>query len=195
MRTQKQIDNALKAAYIEINNIVALMFIKKNLSEFLDTTEDILINAYVMGAKDTLEMLGEDTAEIDELNIIPSMQSALNHTTEGLTYRNRIILGFFEYSTKEMQRLVGNEYHLMYCSGQNDIAKSYEATTGKRVYKTWHTMKDSKVRDTHAYLEDESIPLDDYFYTWDGDKARFPGDFEKPENVINCRCILTYSVL
>ena len=195
MRTQKQIDNALKAAYIEINNIVALMFIKKNLSEFLDTTEDILINAYVMGAKDTLEMLGEDTAEIDELNIIPSMQTALNHTTEGLTYRNRIILGFFEYSTKEMQRLVGNEYHLMYCSGQNDIAKSYEATNGKRVYKTWHTMKDDKVRDTHAYLEDESIPLDDYFYTWDGDKARFPGDFEKPENVINCRCILTYSVL
>ena len=195
MRTQKQIDNALKAAYIEINNIVALMFIKKNLSEFLDTTEDILINAYVMGAKDTLEMLGEDTAEIDELNIIPSMQTALNHTTEGLTYRNRIILGFFEYSTKEMQRLVGNEYHLMYCSGQNDIAKSYEATTGKRVYKTWHTMQDAKVRDTHAYLEDESIPLDDYFYTWDGDKARFPGDFEKPENVINCRCILTYSVL
>ena len=195
MRTREQIDKSLKSAYAEIDNIVALMFTNKNLAEFLDVVENLLINGYVKGAKDTLEMLGEDTSEIDELSIIPSLQTALNHTTEGLTYKNRIILGFYEYSTKEMQRLVGNEYHLMYCSGQNDIAKSYEATNGKRVYKTWHTMKDDKVRDTHAYLEDESIPLDDYFYTWDGDKARYPGDFERAENNIGCRCVLTYSVL
>ena len=195
MRTQEQIDRELKDTYIEIENIVALMFTKKNLSEFLDMVDDLLISAYIEGGKDTLDMFGDDVISIDEMNIIPSMQTALNHTIEGLTYRNRIILGFLEYSTKEMQRLVGNEYHLMYCAGQNDIAKSYETTTGRKVYKTWHTMKDDKVRDTHAYLEEECIPLDDYFYTWDGDKAKYPGGFEKPENCINCRCILTYSVL
>ena len=195
MRTQEQIDKSLKAAYVEINNIVALMFTNKNLAEFLDVAEDLMINGYIQGAKDTLGTLSNDTISIDDLNVIPTMQKALNQTTEGLTYRNRIILGFYEYSTKEMQRLMCNEFHIMYCSGQMDIAKSYESSTGKKVYKTWHTMKDDAVRDTHAYLEDESVPLDEYFYTWDGDRAKRPGDFMKAENNIGCRCILTFSVL
>ena len=195
MRTQERIDKTLKVAYIEINNIVALMFTNKNLSDFLETVEDILIDGYVMGAKDTLEMLGRSTTEIDELGVIPDLQAALNQPTEGLTYKNRTILGFSEYSTKEMQRLIGNEFHRLYNTGAYDIAKKLETSKGVKVYKTWHTMRDEKVRDTHAYLEDETIGIDDYFYTWDGDKAKYPGGFEKAENVIGCRCRLTYSVL
>lgn len=195
MRTQEQIDKSLRAAYVEIDNIVALMFTKKNLTEFLNTTEDILINGYVKGAKDTLEMLERNTSEIDELSIIPELQSALNQPTEGLTYTNRIILGFFEKSTKQMQNLVTNEYHRMYNIGAYDIAKKLEKYRGLEVKKQWHTMKDDKVRDTHLYLEDETVGIDDYFYTWDGDKAKHPGGFEKADNNIGCRCRLTYLVL
>ena len=194
MRTREQIDKSLKSAYAEIDNIVALMFTKKNLTEFLSTTEYILINGYVRGAKDTLEMLGRDTSEIDELSIIPELQTSLNKPIEGMDYTNRIILGFFEKSTKQMQNLVGNEYHRVYNDGAYDIVKKLEQYKNVSALKTWHTMNDDAVRDTHAYLEGESIDIDAYFYTWDGDKARYPGDFERAENNIGCRCVLTYSV-
>jgi len=58
--------------------------------------------------------------------------------------------------------------------------------------KTWHTMMDDRVRDTHAYLEDMELPIDALFFTYDGDAAMFPGDFTLPQNTVNCRCYLTF---
>lgn len=187
----KQIDKRLSNTYIEIANIVALMFKNESLEKFLETTEDFLINAYVSGAKDTLEELGQDTALIDEINIVPGLQSALQQAQGGMDYSNRTILGYFEYSTKEMQRLVTNEYHRLYNAGAYEMAKNLEVS-GMKVGKKWHTMQDEKVRDTHLYLEGDVVGLDDYFFTFDGDEALYPGDFTQPENNINCRCRVTY---
>lgn len=187
----RQIDERLYGAYIEVANVVGLMFRKESLEEFLETIENYLINAYVSGAKDTLEELGQNSALIDEINIIPGLQSALEQSVGGMTYRNRTILGYFEYSPQEMQRLVSNEYHRMYNTGAYEMAKSLEAQ-GMRVGKKWHTMKDDKVRDTHIYLEGEVVPLDEPFFTFDGDSALYPGDFSQAENNIGCRCRVTY---
>nr|DAV01099.1 MAG TPA: hypothetical protein [Bacteriophage sp.] len=54
-------------------------------------------------------------------------------------------------------------------------------------------MDDDKVRATHQPLHAKTIPIDDYFVTFDGDRALKPGGFTKPENNVNCRCQLTYS--
>ena len=57
-------------------------------------------------------------------------------------------------------------------------------------YKKWQTMEDNLVRDTHQYLDQIRVPLDAYFYTYDGDKAKYPGGFTLAQNNVNCRCIL-----
>ena len=54
--------------------------------------------------------------------------------------------------------------------------------------KQWRTMEDERVRDTHVYLDGVKAASDERFYTYDGDSARFPGDFSKAQNNINCRC-------
>ena len=61
------------------------------------------------------------------------------------------------------------------------------------VMKTWQTMLDDRVRDTHEYLEGMTIPVNRRFYTYDGDSALYPGDFSNPANVINCRCRISLS--
>jgi hypothetical protein len=86
------------------------------------------------------------------------------------------------------------ETHRTINEGEDDGARDYaERHPSVTIYKTWVTMGDDRVRDTHDYLEGATIPMDARFYTYDGDSARFPGDFMLPENVINCRCILRYS--
>lgn len=88
---------------------------------------------------------------------------------------------------------IDSESHRDYEEGAYSIASEYEKKTGASVLKTWNTMLDDRVRDTHDYLESRSVALGERFYTYDGDSARFPGDFSKVENVANCRCWLTYS--
>ena len=64
---------------------------------------------------------------------------------------------------------------------------------GANLNKTWVTMNDDRVRETHDYLEGVTVPYNARFYTFDGDSAMFPGDFQNAENNVNCRCILTLS--
>lgn len=54
--------------------------------------------------------------------------------------------------------------------------------------KQWRTMEDERVRDTHTYLDGVKTAADERFYTYDGDSARFPGDFSTAQNNVNCRC-------
>ena len=61
------------------------------------------------------------------------------------------------------------------------------------VMKTWVTMNDQKVRDPHAYLEGVSVPVDGRFYSYNGQSARYPGDFGTPEMDCNCRCRIVLS--
>ena len=61
------------------------------------------------------------------------------------------------------------------------------------VTKTWETMMDERVRSTHFGLQSVSVPVNSKFHTWDGDSARYPGDFTDPNNNINCRCRIRLS--
>ncbi len=194
-RTIQQIDKSLHATYLELNGMVQVMFEEETLNEFLDHTEDLLITAFNKGSEDILSMLGRQPIAIDELGLLPRLQSALTHVDGNMTYKNRVILGYYDYSLKEMQRLIGNEYHRLYNTGAYETAKELESSEGVTIMKKWHTMKDDKVRDTHIYLEGDRVPLDEKFYTWDGDSALYPGGFSKPENCIGCRCTITYEEL
>lgn len=63
-------------------------------------------------------------------------------------------------------------------------------------FKTWHTENDSRVRETHIPLEGTTLPIESYFIVGNA-LMRFPKDTElaenAPEEIINCRCSITYS--
>ena len=61
-------------------------------------------------------------------------------------------------------------------------------------YKHWITMKDERVRRTHAEVDDVVIPIDEPFEVG-GYKMMYPKDSSLgagPEEIVNCRCTVEY---
>jgi len=85
-------------------------------------------------------------------------------------------------------RIAETEMHRDANTAALDTAKKAGATS-----KTWITMLDDRVRDTHDYLEGVTVGIDEEFYTYSGDHAPAPGMFGVPEEDINCRCELLFS--
>ena len=189
--TVQQIEKKYLSSFDELNTMVQGMVENMSLSEFLDNAEDILIAAYKRGSEDVLAMLDFSFAyDLD----ISKLRTALNEVKGNMTYVNRIILGYESYSLKEMQRLMSAEYHRMYNAGAFDTATDIEGVN-ITLMKEWKTVGDDKVRDTHFFLEGYRVPIEEHFYTYDGDKALYPGDFDNPSNNCNCRCYLIYTEL
>lgn len=90
-------------------------------------------------------------------------------------------------NANEILRVVETDGNRVYNTGGIEGARKEGATS-----KTWNTMLDDRVRDTHDPLQGVTVGIDDKFVTWDGDEARFPGDFEDPSNNVRCRCWLTF---
>lgn len=79
-----------------------------------------------------------------------------------------------------------------YNGGAEDGYRDYAAATGASVTKTWHTILDSKARETHAVANDQTVGLDEPF-TVGGYYCQHPGDDTLPAwEAINCRCIATF---
>ena len=165
-----------------------------------DTIFELITMGYVYGVEAAGLDLGQDFPVIRE-----QMFESANRPTKGETFRERIEhhLDEYEASPKDeaaTEKLVNQlavvaetETHRTISEGGSEAAKRYaEEHPGVAVYKTWETMKDDRVRDTHDYLEGSTVPMDARFYTYDGDSARYPGDFTYPENNVNCRCIARY---
>lgn len=93
---------------------------------------------------------------------------------------------FIDNDWVRVETIFSNEYHRMYNAGAYDYGKEHYKT------KTWVTMGDDKVRDTHSYLEGITVPVDAEFITYDGDSADYPGGFSNASNNVNCRCVLEY---
>lgn len=62
-------------------------------------------------------------------------------------------------------------------------------------YKTWVTMRDDKVRHTHAAVNGDKVCIFDSFLVGSGEMS-FPRDYSlgaSAEEIVNCRCTLRYS--
>jgi len=74
----------------------------------------------------------------------------------------------------------------------NSIAEEIAIASGKTI-KTWVTMMDEKVRDTHNDIHGQTVPINDYFMVG-GFPARYPHDPDLPaDEIVNCRCVCEYS--
>jgi len=144
--------------------------------QFCDYLGFVLCLIYAYGWHDAEEIVG----------IVPFRDGfddrAVYKEIDGETFADRIT----EESTyEEVLRIIDTEAHRDYNTGIYDAAVE-SGIPGIR--KKWMTMMDGRVRDTHDYLHGMEVGLDDRFYSFDGDSALYPGNFELPQNNINCRC-------
>ena len=144
-----------------------------------DSILDLLIMAYILGVNDVSRSLhGDFKADKDK------MSESVYKSIEGKTWEERLKDALTE---DEVKRIVVTEAHRVFSDGQWDTAE------GKATHKTWVTMDDDRVRETHWYLEGLKVKVNEYFYTLDGDYALRPYDFMEASNNINCRCYLEYT--
>ena len=152
---------------------------RKAVDRWCDYMEFVLCLVYAYGWKDA-----------EEIVVIVPFKDGLddkcvNLDIKGETYRDRIVQQLDEDSLEGILRIIDTEAHRDYNTGVSDAGEQ-SGVSGIR--KQWMTMMDDRVRDSHSYLEGMIVNLEDKFYTFDGDSARFPGDFALPENNVNCRC-------
>lgn len=148
-----------------------------------DLVLDWLLLAYADGVADVNRQLsGEWQPDIDRV------QDVVSADVGGMTIDERIDQYIYLEDIEGLADIVGNERQRVYNTASYDTATALKAKT-----KTWHTMEDDKVRDTHEYIDRMTKPIDEPFYTFDGDSAMYPQGFESASNNINCRCYLTFT--
>ena len=162
--------------------------VERRVQQISDEFFEFLVDAYLLGLQDAGAMLGVGPY-IDTVR----MNRVIYKVIAGETFENRIQTHVENEDLPMLRVLAESEFHRVYNSALMDEAESFANNTGISVYKRWNTQMDNRVRATHWYIEGVDKPLNERFYTFDGDSALQPGDFELPENNVNCRCWLTFS--
>lgn len=173
--------------------------------QVIDEVYDLLIMAYIYGVSNVDEWLGVPL-ETDTLDA----EKVIFDKTDGKTFEGRIN-AYFDASYDDgkgglavdiagqktdlmdaINRIAETETTRVFNEAMLRNARKAEKETGRTAVKTWRTMGDDRVRDTHDFLEGTTIPVNEKFWTYDGDEAFAPGGFSKASNVVNCRCFLEY---
>ena len=181
---------------------------KKLLDDRIDEILDMLLMQYIYGNEDANEMLGisvdwsrTDTTETtytpgtDPYRIdTDRMERVVDAVVADKTWKDRVRewYGSENGTADDIVRIIETESHRVYNDSILDVGEQAEADTGG-VSKTWFTVGDDRVRDTHEYLEGATVPVNRRFYTFDGDSAMYPGGFTMPQNNIRCRCSIWLS--
>lgn len=170
---------------------------KRNKKRRIDEILEMLIIAYMFGNESGNYMLSGETAPTQDDEELPipirvnSMNGSIFRKIADKTWEERVS----EYiddeagTVDEIIRVVDTDLNRVYNDSILDVGERADGT----VMKTWETMMDDRVRDTHSPLQSVKIPVDARFYAWDGDSARYPGDFTLPQNNCGCRCRIVLS--
>ena len=189
MKTAKPIFDELDVLRERLNADFSLGTEQRKLfrDDRIDEILDMLIMAYVFGTEDADEEL-----TVTEEVVTDEMYNAVWLEIAGRNWEQRVREYFDDPNgtVDDIMRVVETDTNRIY----NDAVLNVGEKVSKRgvpVSKTWNTMLDDRVRDTHEYIESVTVPIHKRFYTFDGDSARYPGDFADPQNNINCRCAIT----
>lgn len=187
--------NALKT---EISEVIEAVKNGERYEEIKRKFEECLFWFYVDGFSSGILQMGEDKD-------IPNGYEFLDiRYPDGETVMEKFEQYVKDGDVNRLSALMDSEAHRMYNTGslqavgiETDTETGMpiipETPTESGIKKTWVTMGDEKVRDTHWYLEGQTIPLEEEFVTYDGDSALAPSMFTTAENNANCRCVLFYS--
>ena len=157
--------------------------------DIIDELLDLYLLAWYEGSQDAArELLIEVEPSIEDA------RKAIDRPIEGKTFRDRVR----EYLNGEMGQTTGTPAEAIARVAETDSVRLYNeaglstAVKNGATKKTWRTMLDNRVRDAHAILEGQTVPVDAYFYT-DGDKALAPGQFSSADLNCGCRCRISFS--
>jgi SPP1 gp7 family putative phage head morphogenesis protein len=101
---------------------------------------------------------------------------------------SRNIASWARIPKNNAMRIARTEAHRIQCkASMNACNKAKEK--GADVVKQWDSSLDGKTRPTHRKLDGQIRELDEPFEV-NGHKAMQPGDFNRPEEDINCRCAI-----
>lgn len=107
-------------------------------------------------------------------------------TFDQLIGRIRKVTGAEASAAERIARTEGTRIENM---ARQQAAEEYAKTTGRRAKKRWFcTFHNS--RDSHMEMHNQTVYVDQPFYTPDGHPMMYPGDDSHvgPEEIINCRC-------
>lgn len=152
--------------------------------DIIDEMLDLFLLAYATGNIVTgANLMFDRTPTADEVDDV------VNAEVAGKTWKERVKDYFSSGGTGEdLIRIAETETHRIANTSALKTAQEAGATM-----KTWATMLDDRVRETHDYLEGMTVGINEQFYTFDGDHASAPGLFSLAENNVNCRCELVFS--
>lgn len=185
---RKESENAYVTALDELNIIMLTSYYAaKKLKDVTDDMFDILVEAYLLGIDHAGEMMDRVVVMEPE-----EMEAAVYRRIDGLDFADRAAEHYRNGDTAGLQALAVSEYHRVYNEAVDNGVQQVIRETGAIVTKTWRTMMDDRVRDTHWGLEGDTIPVGAMFTASDGDQALYPGGFANAENNVNCRCRLEY---
>ena len=187
-------DESVKAYLTALDELNVIMLESYYSAERKDRVKKVqndlyqeLVEAYIMGVNHASEMMG--TLIVVR---IEKMEESIYREIEGEDFQDRVREHVEQEDTNALRILAETEYHRIYNEGVANAIEDYVRETGRDVLKSWQTMRDDRVRDTHFDLQGQTIPVNEYFYANDGDRALFPGGFGNAQNNINCRCWLEY---
>ena len=187
---------------------------KRRKPYIIDEILDMLIVAYLFGNEagntmlygtEAVDLLPDGQISPEPNRIIDvdpdDMNRAVFKVIAGKNWEQRVseYLDDETGTVDDIIRVVDTDMHRIYNDSILNVgerAEDEEPEDGAPkpgVMKTWVTMADQKVRDPHAYLEGVSVPVDGRFYSYNGQSARYPGDFGTPEMDCNCRCRIVLS--
>lgn len=180
------------AEFDEIHAMAEYIILNETEDAAEEEVRNMLIEAYIRGRKKTCDDLDWDWTDYYLLGWDEWEREVIYKEIAGKTFADRVREHFRDMDVEGLTRTIVTEFHRDFETGGHDQAKVIEKESGHKVKKIWNTVGDDRVRETHDYIHGMTALDDSRFYTFDGDSARFPGDFEKPENNIGCRCWLTY---
>ena len=181
---------------------------RRNKQKRIDEILEMLIMAYMFGneagnymlssATETIQTVADQTVEEStevERTVdieVDAMNDAIYRRIADKTWEQRVseYMDADNGTVDEIVRVADTDLNRVY----NDAILNVGERFNIPVMKTWLTMEDDRVRDSHDYLQSTMIPVDRRFYTFDGDSARYPGDFTLPQNNVNCRCRISLSL-
>lgn len=95
------------------------------------------------------------------------------------------------YTSEDRAQLVAENQ----VNGVENNADMFEAVDYGYTHKTWVTMRDNRVRDTHGDVDGVTLPVEEPFQVGDYEML-FPCDDSLgagAEEIVNCRCTVEYS--
>lgn len=147
---------------------------------------------------DTLEKRRKEVVYEIKQAISVGLVNGDRYSTMAKRITERVDMGYRKAVT-----IARTEAHRVREAGFHDSATEINdalsnGVTAKRMYKTWKSMQDERVRKTnkanHRKMDGVSIPVDEEFDLGHGVKAKAPAQSGDAANDINCRCFLKYEL-